>query len=248
MTTIAQMDQLITSLQNIRATLAEDNGKNITGDIGVMFDTALSNALEEPAPQMNVNAAAMVNDSPAQSFDDFMAMNLLGTNLDTSRAARPNMREFMDATGASSQDASELLYGVIGSNGDYRDWGAIMASDNPIDAARAATGQLYNSSLSYELVNDASYGTPAFADELAAKSLTDDTTLGKQGNFALHATDDTSSLMAVSSSGLLLRGAGSSQEQIERTAWLFGFTTEGLGSLADKAETAALKDALESFA
>ena len=247
MTTIAQMDQLITSLQNIRATLAEDNSKKDTGDFGAMFDTALGNALEEPVPQMNVNAAAMVNDFPAQSFDDFMAINLLVTNLDTSRAARPNMREFMDATGASSQDASELLYGVIGSNGDYRDWGAIMASDNPIDAARAATGQLYNSSLSYELVNDASYGTPAFADELAAKSLTDDTTLGKQGNFALHATEDTSSLMAVSSSGLLLRGAGSSQEQIERTAWLFGFSTEGLGSLADKAETAALKDALESF-
>ncbi len=248
MTTIAQMDQLITSLQNIRATLAEDNSKNKNGDFGAMFDTALSNALEEPAPQMNVNAAAMVNDSPAQSFDDFMAMNLLGTNLDTSRAARPNVREFMDATGASSQDASELLYGVIGSNGDYRDWGAIMASDNPIDAARAATGQLYKSSLSYELVNDASYGTPAFADELAAKSLTDATTLGKQGNFAIHATEDTSSLMAVSSSGLLLRGVGSSQEQIERTAWLFGFSTEGLGSLAGKAETAALKDALESFA
>ena len=248
MTTIAQMDQLITSLQNIRATLAEDNSKNNNGDFGAMFDTALSNALEEPAPQMNVNAQAMDNDSPAQSFDDYMAMDLLGTNLDTSRVARPNMREFMDATGASSQDASELLYGVIGSNGDYRDWGAIMASDDPIDAARAATGQLYNSGLSYEMVNSASYGTPAFADELAAKSLTDETTLGKQGNFALHATDDTSSLMAVSSSGLLLRGAGSSQEQIERTAWLFGFSTEGLGSLADKAETAALKDALESFA
>ena len=79
MTTIAQMDQLITSLQNIRATLAEGNGQNNTGDFGAMFDTALSNALEEPVPQMNVNAAAMVNDSPAQSFDDFMAMNLLGT-------------------------------------------------------------------------------------------------------------------------------------------------------------------------
>ena len=193
MTTMTQMDQLIPNLQNIRATLAEDNGKNNTGDFGTMFDTALHNALQEPAPQMNVNAAAMDNDSPAQSFDDYMAMDLLGTNLDTSRAARPNMREFMDATGASSQDASELLYGVIGSNGDYRDWVAIMASDNPIDAARAATGQLYNSSLSYELVNDASYGTPAFADELAAKSLTDETTLGKQGNFALHATEDTSS-------------------------------------------------------
>ena len=248
MTTIFQVGQLITSLQNIRASIAEDNGKINNDEFGALFDTALSEALEEPTTQMNVNAAAMTIDAPAQSFDDYMAMNLLGTNLDISRAARPNMREFMEATGASSQDASELLYGVIGSNGDYRDWGAIMASDNPIDAARAATGQLYNSSLAYELVNDASYGTPAFADELAAKSLTDETTLGQQGNFALYATEDTSSLMAVSSSGLLLRGAGSSQEQIERTAWLFGFSTEGPGSLSAKAESTALKDALESFA
>jgi hypothetical protein len=247
MTTIAQLDQCITSLQNITASITEGNGKINTGDFGAMFDTALSKALDKPTPQMNVNEGAMTIDT-AQSFDDYMAMNLLGTNLDTPRADRPNMREFMDATGASSQDASELLYGVIGSNGDYRDWGAIMASDNPIDAARAATGQLYNSSLTYELVNDASYGTITFADELAAKSLTVETTLGKQGNFAIHAAEDTSSLMAVSSSGLLLRGAGSSQEQIERTAWLFGFSTEGLGTLASKAETTALKDALEGFA
>jgi hypothetical protein len=51
-------------------------------------------------------------------------------------------------------------------------------------------------------------------------------------------------LAQLSSSGLLLCGAGSSQEQIERTAWLFGFSTEGLGVLASKAETTALKDAL----
>ena len=248
MTTISQMDRLINSLQNIRSSIAEDYGKINTGDFGAMFNTALSEALDEPAPELQGNAAVVTIDAPAQSFDDYMAMNLLGTNLDTARVTRPSMREFMDATGSSSQDASELLYGVIGSNGDYRDWGAIMASDNPIDAARAATGQLYNSSLTYEMVNDASYGTPAFAGELAAKSLTAETTLGKQGNFAIHAVEDISSLMAVSSSGLLLRGAGSSQEQIERTAWLFGFSTEGLGALASKAETTALKDALEGFA
>jgi len=248
MTTISQMDQLIISLQNIRASIAEDNGKINDGNFSAMFDTALSNAVEEPTPPMNVNAAAMANDAPEQSFDDYMAMNLLVTNLGTARAARPNMREFMDATGANSQNASELLYGVIGSNGDYRDWGAIMASDNPIDAARAATGQLYNSNLTYELVNGVSYGTDDYAAELAESSLADETTLGKQGNFAIHAAEDTSSLMAVSSSGLLLRGAGSSQEQIERTAWLFGFSTEGLGVLASKAETTALKDALEGLA
>ena len=248
MTTIAQVDQLITSLQNIRAEIAEDNGKFHSGDFDAMFDSALSEALEQPTPQMNVNVEAMTIDTPAQSYDDYMALNLLGTNLDTSRAARPSMREFMDATGANSMDASELLYGVIGSNGDYRDWDAIMSSNHPIDAARAATAQLYNSNLTYELVNGASYGTDDYATELAESSLTDETTLGKQGNFAIHAAEDTSSLMAVSSSGLLLRGAGSSQEQIERTAWVFGFSTEGLGALASTAETKALKDALEGFA
>ncbi len=248
MTTIAQMDLLITSLQSIRGTLAQDGNSVDAGEFGLLFDDALTDALATSSSMASVSEAETAEDTSTQSFDDFMAVNLLGTNLDTSRTARPNMREFMDATGASSQDASELLYGVIGSNGDYRDWGAIMASDNPIDAARAATGQLYNSSLSYELVNDASYGTATFADELAAKSLTAEATLSKQGNFAIHAAEDTSSLMAVSSSGLLLRGAGSSQEQIERTAWLFGFSTEGLGALASTAETTALKDALEGFA
>ncbi len=48
MTTIAQVDQLITSLQNIRAEIAEDNGKFHSGDFDAMFDTALSEALEEP--------------------------------------------------------------------------------------------------------------------------------------------------------------------------------------------------------
>ena len=111
-----------------------------------------------------------------------------------------------------------------------------------------STAQLYNSNLTYELVNGASYGTDDYATELAESSLTAETTLGKQGNFAIHSVEDTSSLIAVSSFGLLLRGASSAQEQIERTAWLFGFSTEGLGTLASKAETTALKDALEGFA
>jgi hypothetical protein len=48
--------------------------------------------------------------------------------------------------------------------------------------------------------------------------------LSRSGNFADIATGaDTRTTMAVSSTGLLLRGAGATQEQIERTAWLFGF-------------------------
>jgi hypothetical protein len=134
------------------------------------------------------------------------------------------MKEFMDATGATAANASELLYGVIGSNADLRDWSKIMASGNPVDAARAATRQLYNSDKDYALVNHADYGTDRFADTLAESSLSSKTVLSRSGNFADIATGaDTSATMAVSSTGLLLRGAWSTQEQIERTAWLFGF-------------------------
>ena len=60
-------------------------------------------------------------------------------------AAKPNMREFMDATGATFAQASQALYGSVGSNEDIRDWEAIMASDNPLEATQAATAQMYGS-------------------------------------------------------------------------------------------------------
>ena len=60
-------------------------------------------------------------------------------------AAKPNIREFMDATGATFKQASQALYGSVGSNQDIRDWEAIMASDNPLEATHAATAQMYGS-------------------------------------------------------------------------------------------------------
>jgi hypothetical protein len=39
-----------------------------------MFDTALSEALEEPAPP--TNAVAIANDAPEQSIDDCIVMNI----------------------------------------------------------------------------------------------------------------------------------------------------------------------------
>lgn len=56
---------------------------------------------------------------------------------------RPNMAEFVKSTGASAWDASEALYGTVGSNRDMRDWAKIMASEDPLAASRMATRQLY---------------------------------------------------------------------------------------------------------
>ena len=251
MTNIAQIDQLITNLQGLKASFTQNSTASDGSDFDSVFASALSDAeaaADEMAPIISASKSTSSLATQTSSFDTYRAMDLLTDNPDSARAARPNLREFMTATGASFGDSSELLYGVIGSNDDYRDWRAIMGTDNPVDAARAATAQLYNSDVDYQLRFDASYGTPQFEATLAANSLVDATTLGKTDNFALQSSGEGTSLIAVSSTGLILGPAGTSQEQIERKAWLFGFSTEGLGALASTAETTALKDALESFA
>ena len=43
----------------------------------------------------------------------------------------------------TSRLASELLYGVVGSNKDTRNWNAIMGSSDIVKAARQATGKIY---------------------------------------------------------------------------------------------------------
>jgi len=62
---------------------------------------------------------------------------------DPANPRKPNMREMMNA-GLSTKDASEMLYGVVGSNKDTRNWDAIMASDDIATTARAATNQMYS--------------------------------------------------------------------------------------------------------
>lgn len=225
----ASVDRLISSLETFKASATTMPSNQQRTEFDALFSDALAKLDQPNVVPVAVNAAD-VDQTPATisltatSFAQFQTADWLVDSQSDATAARPNMKEFMDATGATAANASELLYGVIGSNADLRDWSKIMASGNPIDAARAATGQLYNSDKDYALVNHADYGTVRFADTLAESSLGSKTVLSRSGNFADIATGaDTSATMAVSSTGLLLRGAGSTQEQIERTAWLFGF-------------------------
>lgn len=63
---------------------------------------------------------------------------------------------------------------MIGSNGDCRNWEIIMASYNKIGAAIAPTGQLYNSSLTFEKVNNQRYKTLNFEKVIASKIITNE--------------------------------------------------------------------------
>ena len=151
------------------------------------------------------------------------------TTSETSQAHRPNVKEFMDRSGAPFLDASELIYGVVGSNTDVRDWSAIMASEDPISAARQATGQMYGRTDITPRTNAAYIGASD--------------TVAKEGNFAVRLLKDEDNkvldqgLKLIDAQGLLLRDAGSNPETIARNAWLFGFDTQPLAKLAQAAAT-----------
>lgn len=149
------------------------------------------------------------------------------TTADASLSSRPDMKTFMDATGADANTASELIYGVIGSNTDTRNWQLIMSSSDPITAARQATGEMYNLP---------SQNTPDTSD-------THTSIVGHNGNFSLiQHTDDTNAidyqgLMLTDKQGNCLRDAGCTTDQILRNAWLFGFDTHPLSSLGNAAKS-----------
>lgn len=58
--------------------------------------------------------------------------------------SKPNIKEFMDATGADFLTASKVIYGDVGANLDTRDWGAIMASADPLGSAKTGLATMYS--------------------------------------------------------------------------------------------------------
>lgn len=179
--------------------------------------------------------AAIAVDSPtvSSSFGQTLAVAQAPkswlTTAETSQAHRPNVKEFMDRSGAPFLDASELIYGVVGSNTDVRDWSGIMASDDPISAARQATGQMY--------------GRTDITPRTDATYMGASDTVAKEGNFAVRLLKDEDNqvvdqgLKLIDAQGLLLRDAGTTPETIARNAWLFGFDTQPLAKLAQAAAT-----------
>ena len=139
---------------------------------------------------------------------------------DTRHSGKPDTATFMKATGADFSTASSLLYGVIGSNTDYRDWNAIMAAGDPVLAARQATGALYNSDLPY--TSDNGFKT------------SDAQTVAASGNFAWLNVDQREGLWIMNNHGEALRQLPASAPDILRAARDFGLDTADLATLADQ--------------
>lgn len=204
--------------------------------------STISTVLNAPA----VYAAPIAVDIPATSSASFsntlavaQAPKTLLTTAEDSLANRPSIKVFMDRTGAQFLDASELIYGVVGSNTDVRDWTAIMANNDPISSTRQATGQMY--------------GRTDITPRTDASYMGASDTVAKEGNFAVRLVKDEldqvedQGLKLIDAQGLILRDAGNSPETIARNAWLFGFDTQPLAKLAAAAATVSsdLRNAVE---
>src|SRR5574344_1465127 len=72
------------------------------------------------------------------------------SNVDNSNSSfsnllkKPNIKELMDISGINFDDASSILYGVVGSNEDTRDWNKILTSSDVLKTAKEETNLMYN--------------------------------------------------------------------------------------------------------
>lgn len=178
------------------------------------------------APKMT-NSSSSTASSFYHALETAQADNTFLTTVESSLANRPNLKQLMDRTGLEFLDASDLIYGVIGSNTDIRDWTQIMASNDPVTAVRQATAEMYGRT-NIEKRTDATY-------------IEAEDTVAKEGNFAIRLLKDEEEkvvdqgLKITDAQGLILRDAGKTPEQIARNAWLFGISTHILLKLVDPA-------------
>ena len=143
-----------------------------------------------------------------------------GADLAAASTHKPTVAAFMLATGANFGTAANVLSGVVGSNTDYRNWPVIMASADPLAAARAAVGAMYQSDLPY-----GAPGTPPLAKE---------TVMAQSGPYTVTHTDNQHQLWLTASNGQPLRQVGLDARQILAAAQDFGFDTQPLVAVAEQ--------------
>lgn len=159
------------------------------------------------------------------------------TGPDQAQAAKPHISDFMKRTGVDFLTASELLYGVVGSNVERRDWATIMAQGDPVTAARQATRALY--------------GDTSQPPRTDARYLDEASTLARKGNFALteerfrKGAPAVQDVKLVDAQGLMLRSAGQDAATMARNAWLFGFDMADAQALIPAAQASAPRLAAE---
>ena len=148
-----KIDQLITDLKNLKPNLIND-----TVDNKEKFNSLLKAAIETDYLGEKKSLEHYIEPEKKVSKK---TPSWVGSNYyyDPENPRKPNMYELMMAISGKkpeelyaesnsnwrkiSSQASEILYGVVGSNADTRDWSSIMSSDNVVKAAQVQTGKMY---------------------------------------------------------------------------------------------------------
>jgi hypothetical protein len=156
----SQIDQLIHNLNSIKPFLSASKSANAEKFSNVLAEslTRFSNemiSLEEENPLSGHNKASAVPHWVNSHY-----------SYDPENPRKPNMREFIEAISGKSVEelqkegpkitqklasqASEILFGVIGSNKDIRNWSSIMNSEDILHAARIETANMYKPKVDIE--------------------------------------------------------------------------------------------------
>lgn len=178
--------------------------------------------------QIQSNEVSSNTSLETNSFENYLAAETLHS-IDTTK--KPSIKELMDFTNMSFEDASSILYGVVGSNEDTRDWNKILTSSDVLKTAKEETAKMYNS-----------YTAPLEEVDETEENPVKKTIDVQEGNIKFLQTTQTNeelgvdvvsdSLYLAASNGLLLRSAGNTPKQILDSLDAFGFSVEPLKNLA----------------
>lgn len=190
------------------------------------------------------------NLSFAQQIQAQGAQDAASKSQGISAMVKPSSGVFAEIAGISETDAVSILHGVVGSNTDTRDWGAIMASDDPLGAARAATAAMYGTPPGSGVVrtSNPATGEPRLqSGNFVVDMVPVASTVSAYGDAgsALATKEVKPALYLVDKQGAALRHAGDSAAQVSHNAWLFGFDLAPLKELASSLQASAPQLAVE---
>lgn len=179
-----QIDQLIQKLNTLKPSLANGSDTNVE-----QFNMILKETLESSTVK---HASSKEITAPADQKKVSMIPDWVDPNYgyDPQNPRKPNMSEFMKAVSGKnlesldsdpsasrnsiSQHASQLLYGVVGSNEDTRDWSTIMAAEDILAAAKIETGRMYEPKIDIKSIFD---DDGELSEQIAVLKDKNDTTL-----------------------------------------------------------------------
>jgi len=206
--TANDVNSLIAQLIKYRDQLS--SGDTAAQQPDVDFASVLAEQTAEPEVVVTQTVAIKEYASPSTNY--------LLADATSVGVGRPDLKEFMDATGASSWEASEAIYGVIGSNTDMRDWTKIMNSTDPLAASQFATRQLYDTH-GTDIAN--AEPTPIASGDLVASS----------GPLSMVKDGDVNRIYMMDKDGNRVRDFGTTVGQMQRNSAAFGVSQSELMQL-----------------